>query len=381
MTRRLPAHPGSVPAARLAGPAPALTAGVALALLVALAPAPLAAQGATMTIGGFVDTYWAWDLGRPPGHDRAYTTQAARHAEFNINLAMIDLELTGDHLRGRLALQAGTSVDANYLNEPTLGELSGGTLSRHLQEAFVGISLGERTWIDAGIFFAHTGSEQWISRDNLTYTRSLVAELSPYYVSGVKLTRIVRPNVTASLSVMNGWGIVSETNSDKSVGLRADWQVTRRLSLGYYNLIGNDEPDSAEARMRFYNGLTGRWTGDEFTLQLTIDGGRQNTALKDNASWLGASLLGRMQVFERWAVAGRVETFQDPDRVIATGAPAAFEVSGASIGIDYEQRDGIVWRSEYRTLRGTEAVFPHFEQSGGVSKINSVFVTSLSVTF
>ncbi len=40
-------------------------------------------------LGGFLDTYYAWDAGRPRALDRALTTTAARHDEVNVNLAFL----------------------------------------------------------------------------------------------------------------------------------------------------------------------------------------------------------------------------------------------------------------------------------------------------
>jgi hypothetical protein len=157
-----------------------------LLVLICLAlPASLHAQGTPtdtatkITFGGFVDGYYAYDFNRPATLDRAYTTQAARHDEFNVNLAYVDATLSGPRLRGRFAAQFGTSVQANYATEPRLGTLSGPDVSRFIQEAFVGYQLAPTLWIDGGVFFSPFGSESWISRDNWTYTRSLIAENSP----------------------------------------------------------------------------------------------------------------------------------------------------------------------------------------------------------
>ena len=91
-------------------------------VLLFLLPSVGGAQGAApdttikLSFGGFVDGYYAWDFGRPPTFDRSFaggapfTTQPTRHNEFNINLAFIEAKLDGQRVRGRLALQAGTSV-------------------------------------------------------------------------------------------------------------------------------------------------------------------------------------------------------------------------------------------------------------------------------
>ena len=65
-------------------------------------------------------------------------------------------------------MQAGTSVQANYASEPTLGTVSGPDLARNIQEAYVGYRVTDKLWIDEGIYFSHIGFESWISRDNWT---------------------------------------------------------------------------------------------------------------------------------------------------------------------------------------------------------------------
>ena len=80
-----------------------------------------------MTFGAFVDAYYAYDLNRPRALDRAFTTTAARHDEFNVNLAFVEAVLAAPRLRGRLAVQFGTSVQANYAGEPRVGAVSGPT--------------------------------------------------------------------------------------------------------------------------------------------------------------------------------------------------------------------------------------------------------------
>jgi Putative beta-barrel porin-2, OmpL-like. bbp2 len=74
----------------------------------------------TVSFGGFVDNYYAYDFGRPVNFDRPFTTQAVRHNEFNVNLVWLEAKVSGPRVRGRLALQAGTSVQSNYAGEPLL---------------------------------------------------------------------------------------------------------------------------------------------------------------------------------------------------------------------------------------------------------------------
>jgi len=164
-------------------------------------PAPVSTDTTTITtFGAYIDGYYAWDFSRPASFDRSYTTQPARHAEFNVNLGFIEAKLSGPRVRGRLAIQFGTSVQANYAGEPHIGHISGPGVSQFIQEAVIGYQISRTLWVDGGVFFAHTGFEGWITRDNLAYTRSLIADFSPYYEAGAKLTWTPSAAVTAQLT-------------------------------------------------------------------------------------------------------------------------------------------------------------------------------------
>jgi hypothetical protein len=47
----------------------------------------------TVSFGGFVDSYYAYDFGRPVNFDRPFTTQAVRHNEFNVNLGWVEVKV------------------------------------------------------------------------------------------------------------------------------------------------------------------------------------------------------------------------------------------------------------------------------------------------
>ena len=353
-----------------------MTAPLALIALAAL-QSPLAQDTSRhVTWSGFVDAYFAYDTDRPGSFDRAFTTQAARHDEFNINLAYLAVSLASERTRGRLAFQAGTSVQVNYATEPTIGSVSGPSLSRHIQEATVGARVARGLWVDGGIYLSYIGLEGWISRDNPTYTRSLVADFTPYYLSGARLTWQPSGPVTLQLHVMNGWQIISENNRAKSVGSRVDWQLSSAVTLAYANFVGNEQPDSLPSKTRVFNqimahaSLPGGWV-----LQGEVDYGRQA-----GLDWSGFTVVGRKAVTRSAALVGRLEGYSDPDQVIVlTGTSAGFSGRGGSFGMDIDGGGGLLWRTEVRALHTSVPLFPR----GGnarASRDDVLLVTSLALT-
>ena len=333
-----------------------------------------------VAIGGFIDRYYAWDTGHPRAIDRAYTTQPARHNEFNVNLAFIEAVLTGSRVRGRLALQAGTSVQSNYFAEPQVGAVSGGVLSRHIQEATVGVRLHPRLWFDGGIYLSYVGLEAWTSRDNPTYTRSLSAEFTPYYESGAKVTWQASPTVSAQFHVMNGWQNISETNADKSVGTRIDWSPKPDLLLAWVTFAGNEQPDSMPSRLRVLSQLLARWTPIGWEVSAFLDTGRQARPDGGVDQWSGSSLIARRAVTPTVKVVGRVEHLFDQQQVLVrTNGSGGFRTSGASFGVDVAPDSRVLWRTELRGLRSRDPIWPTGGASTG-SRTDRLLVTSLALT-
>ena len=335
----------------------------------------------TVSFGGFVDSYYAYDFGRPLNFDRPFTTQAVRHNEFNVNLAYVEAKVSGPRVRGRLALQAGTSVQTAYGAEPTIGTVSGPNLSRFIQEAVAGYQITPSLWVDGGIFLSHVGMENWASRDNLTYTRSLSFDFTPGYLSGVKLAWQATPRFSALLTVVNGWGNISENNHDKAVGARLDYARSPKTTFSYYNFVGNE---ASSSRLRVFNGV-GFKSGltSAFTVQGNFDYGSQQQAVTGSDSWWSAGLIGKLQVTPVVGISGRAERYQDPDQVIVvTGSPDGFKATMASVGLDVSPLGNtrVLWRSELRGTWAGDPIFPD-RSATGVSKRNTLLVTSLALTF
>ena len=343
---------------------------------------------ARVRFGGFIDTYYAWDFGRPPTVDRSFaggtlfTTQPARHNEFNVNLVFLEARLESRDVRGRIAFQAGTSVQSNYAGEPAIGSVSGPGLTQHIQEAVGGARLASGLWVDAGVFFSHLGMESWISRDNLTYTRSLVAEYSPYYQSGAKLTWTSSPRLEAQVVVVNGWQNVSENNGGKGVGARLDWRPSEGAVLSYYNLVSQE----AGSRLRSFHGIGARASMRRVTLLGQLDAGSQNESTAEGrpAWWVGYAGIARLQTTAATGIVIRVESYSDPDQVIVgTGSVAGtpnvpLRAAGGSLGVDVRTRATAIWRTELRGFRNSRAIFPG--GNGPPTHDGGFLVTSLALT-
>jgi hypothetical protein len=354
---------------------------ILLLLIAASARADSSASGSdpdklNVTFGGFVDAYYAYDFDRPPLHDRPFTTQPARHNEFNVNLAYLDAKASAERVRGRLAIQAGTSVQENYANEPTIGLVSGPSLSRLLQEATAGYRMTDRLWIDAGIFLSHIGLESWISKDNWTYTRSLTADYSPYYEAGVKATYQWSDEFSSQFLVLNGWQTISAEGGNKPVGVQLAYKPSEKVSFQYSNFLGNVEG----TRQRFFNDFFGKITlTNELAVAATYDfGWQQNVGKTSSSLWQGYAVLARYQFTPKVSTTARFEQYFDPNQVLVlTGTPNGFQTTSASLNVDFLLHKNLMWRNEVRGYWSHDPVFPSKDQ--GLLANDGLVVTSLSL--
>jgi len=350
-----------------------------IVLFVSLAVVPLSVSLAqlsakldsttSVTFGAFIDAYYAFDFNQPADRNRAFTTQPARHNEFNINLAFIEATVSSDRFRGRLALQTGTSVQFNYAGETTNRELA-----QVIQEAFVGVRLAEHLWLDGGIYFGHIGAESFISRDNILYTRLLASDYVPYYQTGVKLSWQIIPQLFMQAHILNGWQNIAETNNDKAIAFYFLFAPNEKISFSYANFLGNEQPDSIPAQLRFYNNfIASAALSDNLKLNLLADIGIQGGAV-----WYILALFGQLKLSDAIALNARAEYFSDRNQtLVVTNTSDGFQTFGASLGVDVSISPQAIWRIEARGFSSQDAVFPSRNRA---SSTNGFIVTSLALS-
>lgn len=324
------------------------------------------------SLGGFIDTYYSYDFNSPFDMNRVYTTQPLRHNEFNINLVILDAKFTDEKFRGRLALHTGTYVESNYSLEPQL--------LKNIFEASAGFKLTENIWIDAGIFPAHIGFESAISKDNWTYSRSLMADYSPYYEAGIKATVNFNDKFSGQFLVLNGWQNIKETNNSKAVGLQLQYKPLDKLIFIYNNFLGNEMPDNTP-ELRFFNNFIIQYSPiEQLDTALVFDIGTQKR--KNLDIWHTASLQAKYKIIpNKLSATIRGEYYNDKEQVIVnTKTFNGFQVFGASLNIDYNIFDNLLWRNEYRILNSIDPIFTTSDKNKNTNTDNFV-VSSLSFSF
>jgi len=335
-----------------------------------------------LIIEGYGEVYYGYDFNTPADHNRPdFVVNHNRHNEVNVNLVMLRALYEKDRVRSNIGIMAGSYPNANMVNEP-------GVL-KNIYEANAGFKLHKRRdlWVDAGIFPSHIGQEGVIGMDNSTLTRSMIAEGSPYYEAGVRLSYTsLNQKWYIALMHMNGWQRIQRRagNSTPAGGLQLTRKPNDKVLFNISTFVGNDFPDSVKKMRYFIDLYTTLKFAKKFEFTASIDLGMQEIFLARSKydEWLGTALILKYKPTERTAWVLREERFYDPYSVILTADASrpgpGFNVWAASIGHDRWLAQNLLWRIEGKLY---VAEGPLFERGNALFNDTYLLTTSLAVRF
>ncbi|GAB3890862.1 porin [Larkinella knui] len=339
-----------------------------------------------LTFSGYAELYYVQDLSQPQAQERpGFLYNHKRNREVNVNLAFLKAAYANERVRANLAIQVGTYAQYNYAAEQPL--------LRNIYEANAGVKLtkNRELWLDAGVFTSHIGFESAISKDCWALTRSMLAENSPYYLAGAKLTYNT-PNGKWTLlgSVLNGWQRINRLPgyTKPAFSTQVQFKPSTKITLNWSAFLGADRPDSLH-ETRFFNnfyailnptGKLGLTLGFDIGADRKPVIGERQRAGSGHYVWYSPVMIARYATSSRSYVAARVEYYADRNGVIiSTGTANGFQTSGYSVNYDYAVLPNAVWRIEYRLLRSKDAIFTH--TAAVASRTNQALTTSLAISF
>jgi len=330
-----------------------------------------------ISFSGYVDVFYAYDFDQPTALKRQpYLVNHNRHNEFTVNHLILRANVNHEKYRANLGLHTGIYVQDNYAQESAA--------LRYIYEANVGLSLSKKNklWLDVGIFESHIGFEVAQSIENQTLTRSLCAELSPYYFGGAKLSYDPNKKWSFKLLVLNGWQRIQRRagNSLLSFGSQIQNKPNDKWLFNWSTFVGTDTPDEARL-MRYFSNFymqfkaNKKWDftfGWDFGMQdtSTIFGGMNN--------WTNVTLIAHYQPSIHWKTALRLEHFSDRNAIVLYQDWPFYNKNGLSWNIDYAPNPNLLLRWENRLVRTSPKIFVHYNT---FTNNNFVSVISLALKF
>jgi hypothetical protein len=277
-----------------------------------------------------------------------------RTNEFGINMLYLKTSFIDSNFRMNLAMMTGTYSIDNYADEPQLFQ--------NLLEGNVGFKLSRKsnTWLDVGVFPSHIGFESAVGYDCWNISRSLLAENSPYYETGVKLTNTSKnEKFTQSYLIINGWQRITMIpgHSIPSLGMQFVYKPNSKTVLNYSNFIGSYRPDSTAA-LRVYNNFFGTYQlTDKLTTLLNFDLGMDKNLEENYNPWFGANLSFRYLANKKHSLSLRTEFINDPNDVLYPQLNFGWGAWSSSVNWDIKLNSFALLRSELKYMQSDHAIF------------------------
>jgi hypothetical protein len=323
---------------------------------------------------GYLEAFYGYDFNKPTTLTRlGWLYNYNRHNEFNITIGMLRSKISYENVYANIAIQAGTYVDDNYTAESL----------KLFHEAFIGVYLDKdkKHVVEAGIMPSYIGFESASTFSNLTLTRSIMAESSPFYFTGIKYNYLPNDKWSLALITTNGWQRIEKPNKDAlpTFGTQLVYSPNDKTTINWSTFIGDEPVDIEVLRTRYFNDIyiDYAWNDKWKTIAGFDMGYQRNLEGDDFQEWKTITLITQYAVSDKWNIAARAEYFDDQENVIV-GVGAPFEVFGASFNIDFIPNSKLKLRTEAKWFDSKE---PVFNKETGTTNSNFFVATSLAFEF
>jgi len=310
----------------------------------------------SIKLTAYADMYYSYDFSKPNNFEKPdFNYNYKKHNQLNINLAFVKLGYQASRLRSNLALMTGNYAMYNLSAEPNW--------AKPLLEANIGYKPFKQhnIWIDAGVMPSHIGFESAVGSDCWNLTRSILAENSPYFETGIKLSYSnQKENLYFAFHVLNGWQRIAVTNQEQalSVGIQLTYKPSSTLTLNYSNFIGRISLDTMDALRVFHNLYAIYEASPKTAFIFGFDIGTQSNASNTTAVWYTPVLIGKLNLNPKSKIAARLEYYSDKQQIVIPTATAnGYRTFGVSVNYDRQITSSVLWRGELKQYQSMDPIY------------------------
>ncbi|OQW35203.1 MAG: hypothetical protein A4E19_16655 [Nitrospira sp. SG-bin1] len=194
--------------------------------------------------------------------------------------------------------------------------VDGSDVLRHIHRANVSYfaPIGTGLTIIAGLFNSLMGYESLYAKDNANYTRSWIADNTPYMMFGVNAQYSVSDDFIAAAFVVNSYYHLAHPNDVPSYGVRWAWKAMPRLTLTQTFYAGPEQTDTSLEFWRLYGNHILEWRGEDVVVAASFDIGTESIAGQPGCPRtfvMGGNVIMRWHITGPWSVALRPEFYWD----------------------------------------------------------------------
>jgi hypothetical protein len=277
--------------------------------------------------------------------------------QFSINAAIIDFNYSKNRMRANAGFITGSY--SKYNNELDY---------KNIYQLNIGFELSKKhnIWIDAGIMPSHIGTETIIGSDNMTLSRSLNAESTPYYETGLKLSKTSsNKKWNMALLYLNGWQTIRKSSFYHNVFGTSLIFNDNKNNFGWNTILIHD----VDARtfindIIFNNFYYNRKLNNKLNVFLGYDIMANTYNLNSlMVNWTIATIIGTYKFNTKHSISIRAEQYKNYSKVLSQGQltymPYNIDYLSASVNHDYRINNSLMFRSELKYLK-TDRVHNEF---------------------
>jgi hypothetical protein len=235
---------------------------------------------------------------------------------------------------------------------------------KYFKQAYVNVK--PKSWhgveLDAGEFVSSAGAEVIETNQNFNYSRSLLfAWAVPYSHFGFRLQYPIGSHFTGSFQVVNGWNNVEPINGGKTYGFTGAY-AWKKVTWNNNYYVGPEHPGTTVGWRNLYDTSIAVNQTDNFAWYLNFDYGRDKNIGPGASQWTGLAGAARYAIGKNYAIAGRLEFFNDADGLMTGTAQTVKEFTLTG---EYKMTDWLLSRLEFRNDWSNQ---PFFQKNNGGSR-------------
>jgi len=243
-----------------------------------------------------------------------------------LNLGMVEFFADKNRWLFRSGIMLGTYAQKNLADEPPFW--------KQIYQLNIQVQIDSSNQLMLGIFPSHIGLESAKNMENDCFSRSYLAENSPYYESGLALNYIPMPNLLLRVLILTGWQHIAKFNPavgmQLSISGKSGWRVNSSQFLG----------NEGRGTRVFLNNYAQLPISKKLLWTLGMDVG-----VESNKLWFGSLVFLTWKPNAKFRISGRTEFYSDPNAVIM---PNAFTDTANSLSMDYKLNKNFMLRSELK---------------------------------
>jgi hypothetical protein len=331
-----------------------------------------------LTVSGYTEAYFVSDFKHTQkGKRQTFYYNYNRNKQLQFNQSILKFNISSPKIAMNLALHSGTYVQDNYASESNF--------AKHILEANINVALNHKKtiYLTVGIIPSHLGFESSVAFDNWNLTRSLLAEQSPYYETGLKFTYKPNEKYEFATLFLNGWQKINPLNFKALRSLGTQFKYTPNANINFnWSLYAGSESRGVFSDFRIFNNFYSQLNlNKSWRFLLGFDLGLQQKYQQANEYnfWYSPIFISQFSFNDKLKAAIRFERYQDKKNIIvAVAENTAFVANGLSFNTDYFIRPNLLLRMELRGLYSSANVF---RSDVSQTTNNRFFATSLAYKF